>query len=202
MALEVLHGNGHEAQRMIEKYLTEDDKHFISKNRSGSKVLSFNDNNHFLLYSTAKKVKDFVEYGHFVAFIAYGIDFMLDGKAGHFSLNRFADHSELVEVVHECCWEWYQEDGELENDFLDKIYAWLAITPYAAMSMTDKTRQALHGSVEFLWMSTVTNEKSFANECYIAGKRETNRAIQHWIDNVPIMHRGCGYMNIIKPQEC
>lgn len=202
MSAEVFACEASDMGEVIDQYLTEDDKRLIYTNVRGTKVRSINKDNQFLLYSIAKKVKKFIEDGHFVSFLSYGVDYILNEKPSAFTFEHFVYADELAEAVYGYCFECYQEHGGIEEELLDKTYAWLLMTPYAAMSMTENTRHVLHRAVEFLWLCPATADKSLSIQCYEHGRQATNESIQHWMDNVQIMYKGCGYANIIEPQEC
>ena len=202
MSVEVLNEMD-EMNSLIDKYLTEDDKALIHGKVRGAKVKSISQNNQFLLHSVATKVKSFVQDGHFTAFMAYGLDYMVLGESSTFTLSGFTDIEELSEFTYSYCVEWNEsQTGGIDEHMLDLIYVWLLTSPYVAMSMTEKTREVLHDAVEFLWLDPATDNNSLYSQCYEDGKRFTNEPIQHWIDNAPIMYKGCGYENIIKSQEC
>jgi hypothetical protein len=202
MSAEVFACETNDMQEVIDQYLTEDDKELIHSNMKGSKVRSLSKENKFLLYSIAKNVKGFIEDGHYVTFIAFGLDYMISGKSGRFTNSGILHADRLADAVYEYCFEVHQENGGMDEELLDHIYAWLLVTPYAAMSMTEKTRNTLHGIVRFLWLCPITGDKSLSTQCYDHGRLSIIEAIQHWTDNVPIMYKGCGYANIIEPQEC
>ncbi|MAH49043.1 hypothetical protein CMI37_24665 [Candidatus Pacearchaeota archaeon] len=191
-----------EAQEVIDKYLTEDDKVAIFKRLRANKIRCMHNGDWFLLHSTANKVKTFIEDGHYASLLAYGLDYMIDEGPSRFTSSNVQCSSDLLSAVHEFCFDWYQESGEIEEELLDRIYAWTLISPYTAMSMTERTREELHRVVDILWMCPATGNRAFAEHCYQTGRLEINSAIQHWMDVVPIMRKGCGYANIIQPQEC
>ena len=202
MPTEVLTCDSRDVMETIDLYLTEDYKDSIFGKLKAKRVRSVHGGDRFLTHSIANKVKTFVEDGQYVAFIAYGIDYMLFEKPGSFSTQTFTCHEELTNVVHQICFEWHQDGGRIDEDTLDRIYAWLMISPYSAMSMTENVRHELHKAVDFFWVCTATGNRALATQCYDRGKDMTNRSIQQWMDNVLIMVKGCGYTNIIEPQEC
>tara|TARA_R110000744_G_scaffold154298_1_gene269013 strand:- start:3270 stop:3884 length:615 start_codon:yes stop_codon:yes gene_type:complete len=190
-------------QNLIDQYLTEDDKSLIFKNIKSNKTMGIHGGNNFVLYSNAKQVREFVENGHYVQFMAYGIDYMILKDSGTFTFKSttFESIGELVEFTNEYMFEWYQEAGSIDMDLLDKIYAWLLVSPYQAMAMSECAREHLHKTVDYLWMCTVVENQAFASECYGQSKRLINSKIDNWFNGVPILRLGCGYENIIKPME-
>lgn len=202
MSSEVFACEATDMREVIDQYLCEDDKELIHSNMKGAKVRSFSKDNQFLLYSVAKNVKDFIEDGHYVMFMSYGLDYMISGKPSMFTSNGTMHADELSDAVYDYCFEMYQEHGGMDEELLDRIYAWLLITPYAAMSMTENIRDTLHGIIRFLWMCPATADKALSQQCYEHGQVATIEAIEHWMSNVPIMYKGCGYAKIIEPQEC
>ena len=190
-------------QSLIDQYLTEDDKCMVFKKVQSNKARGIHGGNNFVLYSTANRVKEFVENGHYLQFMAYGIDYMILKESSTFSanVNNLDSIDHLVDFASEYLYEWYQDTGNIDTDLLDRIYAWLLISPYQAMMMSQCARDHLHRTVDYLWMCTVTGNAAFKNECYDKGKALINTQIDRWLDNVSILHRDCGYANIIKPME-
>jgi len=201
MSADVLKCDAREIHDFIDQHLTEDDKSMIFEKMKSNDVRSVHNGDAFLLYSMANKVKAFVEDGHHVSILSYGIDFFIDKKPSRFSSIQCASVDDLEDFVYQYCLEWHQESGEIDNDLLDRLYAWMLISPYTAMAMTEDVRSELHRTVDFLWMCTVTGNKAFSNECYDRGKSMINGKLKYWFENVPIMVPGCGYENIIKPME-
>lgn len=191
-----------EMQNLIDEHLTEDDKSMIFKRLQSNKARGIHGGNSFVLYSNANKVKEFVEDGHYAQFMAYGIDYMILKQSGTFTMNAssFESMDDLVDFAHEYLFEWHQDAG-IDMDLLDKIYAWLLVSPYQAMSMSECVREHLHKTVDYLWMCPVIGSKAFIEECYRETKTLINCELDKWFDSVPILHRGCGYANIIKPME-
>ena len=201
MSVDLLKCNDTAMMSLIDKYLNEDDKGHVFEKLKYNNVRAIHDGDAFVLYSTANKVKAFIKNGHFVDLICYGIDYFLHKKPSTFCSMNLNSHEQVEEAVNDYCYEWYQESGEIDNDLLDKVYAWLLISPYTAMVMTEGVRNQLHKTVEYLWMCTATNDQAFANECYSQGKVLVNSKLDSWFENVPILRRGCGYANIIEPME-
>lgn len=196
------HGRKEDMSTFVDKYLTEDDKGIILHRPGTSKVLSIGDGDQFLLHSTAVKVKKFIEDGHFIRFIAYGLDYFMLQDSGTFtsSVNDFEDIDDLMDFSSAYFFEWYQE-GSLDDETLDRAYIWQLTTPYVAMMMTDDARQEMHKAVDCLWMSPAIDDKSLYIQCYDIGRRLVEGSMEHWMENAPIAYSGCGYNNIIKPQE-
>ena len=90
-----------EMQSLIDEYLTEDDKSLVFKKVQSNKAMGIHGGNSFVLYSNANKVKEFVENGHYVQFIAYGIDYMILKESGTFTLraNDFDSIDQLTEFT-------------------------------------------------------------------------------------------------------
>ena len=192
-----------EMKSLIEKYLNEEDKSMIFKKVQSNKTLGIHGGDAFVLYSNANETRQFVENGHYVNFMAYGLDYMLYKKSHTFSMraSSFECMDDLINFTHEFMFEWYQDIGTIETDLLDKVYAWLLISPYQAMMMSKCVRDHLHKTVEYLWMCTVVSTEAFTNECYNESKRLINGKLDHWFDKVSILRPGCGYANIIEPME-
>lgn len=184
----------------VDKYLTEDDKSIILR-KSGT-YRAIGDGNQFLLHSSATSVRKFVDDGHYVKFIAYGLDYMMLQPSSTFTVasNDFDDIDELIDFASAYFFEWYQE-GSLDDETIDKAYVWMMTTPYVVLSMTEQARKEMHKAVDYLWMSPLIPDKSLYVQCYDIGEREIVKSMRHWIENAPIPYDGCGYINIIRPQE-
>ena len=59
----------------------------------------------------------------------------------------------------------------------------------------------MHKAVDYLWMSPVVPDNSLYVQCYDVGQRLIEGSVKHWLDNAPTPYSGCGYNNIIRPQE-
>ena len=184
----------------VDKYLTEDDKSIVL--RKSGRPRSIGNGDQFILHSAATRVKRFIDDGHYVKFIAYGLDYIMIQDSSTFVANsgQMENIDELVDFASAYFFEWYQE-GSLNEEALDKAYMWMMITPYVALSMTENARQEMHKAVDYLWMSPVVPDKSLYVQCYDIGKRLIEGSVKHWVENVPTSYSGCGYNNIIRPQE-
>ena len=184
----------------VDKYLTEDDKSIILKKSGTPRAIG--DGNKFLLHSNASMVKKFIDDGHYTQFIAYGLDYIMLQTSSTFVANvsQLDGIEDLIDFADAYFFEWYQE-GSLDDETLDKVYVWRMITPYVALSMTEKARQEMHKAVDYLWMSPVLSDKSLYVQCYDIGRRLIEEAVEHWMENAPVAYSGCGYNNIIRPQE-
>jgi hypothetical protein len=184
----------------VDKYLSEDDKSIILRKSGTSRAIG--DGNKFLLHSIATKVRKFIDDGHYVKFMAYGLDYMMLQLPSTFTAasSEFDNIDDLVDFASAYFFEWYQE-GSLDDETIDKAYVWMLTTPYVVLSMTERARQEMHKAVDYLWMSPVMPDKSLYVHCYDTGQREIVKSMRHWIDNAPITYSGCGYENIIRPQE-
>ncbi len=184
----------------VDKYLTEDDKSIILRKSGTSRAIG--DGNQFLLHSAASRVKRFIDDGHYVQFIAYGLDYMMLQTSSTFMANahQLECMDDLFDFASAYFFEWYQE-GTLDDETLDKAYVWMLTTPYVALSMTEDARQEMHKAVDYLWMSPVIPDKSLQVQCYDIGQRLIQGSVRHWIESAPVAYNGCGYENIIRPQE-
>jgi len=186
----------------VDKYLSEDDKKIVLGSPAITKTMSVGGGDEFLLHSAANKVMRFIEDGHYVKFLAYGLDYIMLQTSSTFmsACGDLESIDDLIDFAGAYFYEWYQE-GSLDDDTLDKAYVWMMTTPYVALSMTEEARRKMHMIVDFLWMAPLVPDKSLHVQCYDVGEREIVKSMKHWMDNAPIPYGGCGYKNIIKPQE-
>ena len=186
----------------VDKYLSEDDKKIVLGRTGLTNAMSVCGGDEFLLHAAANKVMRFIEDGHYVKFIAYGLDYIMLQTSSTFmaASNDLDSIDDLIDFAGAYFYEWYQE-GSLDEETLDKSYTWMMTTPYVALSMTENARRQMHRIVDFLWMSPLIPDNSLYVQCYDIGQSEIVKSIKHWMDNAPIPYDGCGYKNIIKPQE-
>ena len=191
-----------EMATLVDKYLSEDDKKIVLGKPGITKSMSIGEGNKFLLHSAATRVRRFINDLHYVKFIAYGLDYMMLQKPSTFmsAAADFDSIDDLIDFASAYFYEWYQE-GSLDDETLDKAYVWMSTTPYVALSMTEAARREMHKAVDYLWMAPLVPDKSLYVQCYDIGEGEIVKSMRHWLDSAPIPYDGCGYNNIIKPQE-
>ena len=181
----------------IDRYLTEEDKDLICSKKCRSKVRSFPGNELFHLYSEANKVKEFCANGHDRNAKGFGVDYLISRE---FS-NEWNDSEEqpyteyrTTELLND-----YIDDGYVfDDDQLDKIYAWISLTPYQLMSMTEPIRTQLCRAAELLWDLCVMKSKAFAIQTNETAQSMMRDIINHWSETVIIPHSGVGRRNLLE----
>ena len=201
MSADVLTCESEMARETIDKYLTEDDKSFIFQKMKSNSVRPFPNSDLFHLYRVANQVKDFMEHGHYVQVLGYGIDSMVDDSSEGF-LNVDIDSKDFLDdLVGEYFYEIYQDHGFLDDDLLDMVWIWMQMTPYAVMAMTEPVRKQLQKTVDILWTCTFSGSKALSTHSYEVGGTMMKDIIGNWSTNLPFTRPRCGYDNIIKPRE-
>ena len=66
-----------DVQETIDAYLTEEDKGRILSNHRLNKVRVFPGNEMFHLYSEANKAKEFLENGHYINVLGFGVYYLI-----------------------------------------------------------------------------------------------------------------------------
>lgn len=185
---------------IIDKYLTEEDKDMICSKKCRSKVRSFPGNELFQLYSEANKVKEFCANGHHLNVKGFGIDYLMSRDFSDEWIDFEFEHNGSVEsVVSGLIFERIDDGYIFDDDQLDKIYAWICMSPYQLMSMTEPIRNQLCRTVELLWDLCVMKSKAFATQSNETAQTMMKDIITHWSETVIIPHRGIGRRNLLEP---
>lgn len=181
---------------IIDQYLTEEDKDLICSKRSRSSVRAFPGSELFHLYSEANKVKAFCKDGHLKNVKGFGIDYLINRDFIH-------DWSDVEEVslnedhASEILFDYIDDGYTFDEDQLDKIYAWVTMSPYSMMSMTEPIRRQLCKTVDLLWDLCVMKSKAFATQSNETAQTMMRDIINHWSETVIIPHRGIGRRNLL-----
>tara|TARA_Y100000593_G_C4250350_1_gene306842 strand:+ start:365 stop:946 length:582 start_codon:yes stop_codon:yes gene_type:complete len=185
-----------DVQERIDTFLTEEDKHRILSNNRMNKVRVFPGNEMFHLYSEANRAKEFLENGHYINVLGFGIDHLMGRQV-------FTDWSDMINLPNveertknllvDCI-----DDGRIVDSLrIDKIYAWIKITPHLAMTITESIRDQLRKSVDILWASCVIDNKAFSIHNHETAQKMMKDIIDHWSQTVTIPHRGIGVRNLL-----
>ena len=183
-------------QERIDAFLTEDDKQRILSNHRLNKIRVFPGNEMFHLYSEANKSREFLENGHYINVLGFGIDYLMGRKT-------FTDWSDLINLpnVEERTKDILVDsidDGTIVDSYrIDKIYAWMKITPHLAMTITESIRDQLKKSVDILWASCVIDNKAFSLHNHETAQQMMKDIIDQWSQTVTIPHRGIGVRNLL-----
>tara|TARA_R100000655_G_scaffold39160_1_gene74290 strand:- start:280 stop:888 length:609 start_codon:yes stop_codon:yes gene_type:complete len=190
-AVEVEQAQNEHVQKVIDQYLTEEDKDLICSKKSLSSIRSFPGSELFHLYSEANKVKEFCENGHLKNVKGFGVDYLIHRS---FS-NDWCDIEDFCFSegrTTEILLDYLDEGYTFSDDQLDKIYAWVMMSPYALMSMTEPIRKQLCRTVELLWDLCVMKSKAFATQSNETAQTMMRDVINHWSETVVIPHKGIG----------
>ena len=183
----------------IDQYLTEQDKMFICSKSSSSTLRSFPGNETFQLYSEATNVKQFCEYGHHISVMGFGVDFILEGCFGDDWIeiqetDRF--QTAVIEKLIE-----KEDDGYVfDDEQLDQIWAWITLSPYQLMSITQPVRSQLCKIVDVCWDICVMKGKSYERQSKELACQMMKDIISHWCSNILITQKGVGKRNLIDMQ--
>lgn len=195
-ATKVSQAENHDVQKIIDQYLTEEDKDLICSKKSKSSIRSFPGSELFHLYSEANNVKEFCENGHLKNVKGFGVDYLLHRS---FS-NEWSDAEDFCFTegrTTEILLDYLDEGYVFDDDQLDKIYAWVMMSPYSLMSMTEPIRKQLCRTVELLWDLCVMKSKAFSTQSNETAETMMRDIINNWSETVIIPHKGIGRRNLL-----
>tara|TARA_R110001583_G_scaffold110606_1_gene259527 strand:- start:1215 stop:1796 length:582 start_codon:yes stop_codon:yes gene_type:complete len=185
-----------DVQERIDAFLTEEDKQRIFSNHRLNKIRVFPGNEMFHLYSEANKSREFLENGHYINVLGFGVDYLMGRQT-------FTDWSDLINLpnVEERTKDLLVDsidDGRIVDSCrIDKIYAWMKITPHLAMTITESIRDQLKKSVDILWASCVIDNKAFSIHNHQTAQQMMKDIIDNWSETVTIPHKGIGSRNLL-----
>ena len=193
---DVEYAENQDLQETIDKYLTEEDKDLICSKRSKSSIRAFPGSELFHLYSEANKVQAFCENGHLKNVKGFGVDYLINRDFLHDWSN--VEHMSFTENdTSEILFDYIDEGHIFDDDQLDQIYAWITMSPYSLMSMTEPIRNQLCKTVDLLWDLCVMKSKAFASQSNETAQTMMRDIINHWSETVIIPHRGIGRRNLL-----
>lgn len=200
MPAEVLTCDSNHVSQTIDSFLCDGDRALILDKMKSNVVRPFPNSELFHMYSIANQVKSFVADGHYIKTLCVGLD--------HFTLSKAFTESDieckgiLNEFVGDYLFEVFQDNGRsINSDLLDQVCAWMDMTPYAMMAMTDSIRRELHKTVDILWTCTFTGSRALASHSYEIGRTMLYDLIDHWVKNIPSSYNGTGHETMIKPRD-
>ncbi len=109
-----------DVKEFIDRYLTEEDKDRLCSGSMSNDVKLFPGNETFFLNSEAKRVKEFIECGHYVNVIGFGIDYLM-GRNFSYDWTEFCDLEEVDQHLKDILVDFSNEGHVFEDDELDKI---------------------------------------------------------------------------------
>jgi|TARA_R100001163_G_C5048540_1_gene185568 hypothetical protein len=186
-----------DVKEFIDRYLTEEDKDRLCSGSMSNDVKLFPGNETFFLNSEAKRVKEFIECGHYVNVIGFGIDYLM-GRNFSYDWTEFCDLEEVDQHLKDILVDFSNEGHVFEDDELDKIYAWTQISAHNAMSITVPIMKKLQDISRMLWASCVIRSKVFAEETNDVANSMMKNIINKWSETVIIPHRGIGRRNLME----
>tara|TARA_R100001594_G_scaffold141228_1_gene187014 strand:- start:406 stop:981 length:576 start_codon:yes stop_codon:yes gene_type:complete len=185
-----------EEMETIDQYLTEEDKEAIRLMRGRSKVKAYPGSIDFQMFAEANRVKKFVASGSYSAVLGFGVDYILN-RGFTVEWEDCEDAMIIKQKVQEILFDLIDQGHTFDESQLDKLYAWIHITPYKAMLMTDGIRQNLYMLVDLFWPTCVLEEKSFGIICNKATHSDMIDLINEWSDRVVIPHKGVGSRKLL-----
>tara|TARA_R110002020_G_scaffold430022_4_gene639705 strand:+ start:656 stop:1261 length:606 start_codon:yes stop_codon:yes gene_type:complete len=186
-----------DVQKFIDLYLTEEDKSRILSKTTKNDVRLFPGNELFHLHAQAKSVKEFIQGGHYFNVIGFGIDHFI-GRDFSFDWADLVDHDEIEDRLKEILSELIDDGHIFDENELDKMYAWLQISPHYAMSITTPIRNELQHTVRMFWASCVVRSSTFADETNDVGFTMMKGTVIEWAKKVTIPHAGIGTRHLLE----
>ena len=91
------------------------------------------------------------------------------------------------------------DDGHtFDESQLDKLYAWLCLTPFQTMYITDPIRKQLHKIVDIMWTSCVVKSKACSTHSNETAHTMMIDILNEWSQNVVIPCPGIGTVRLLK----
>ena len=182
--------------RHIDRYLTEEDKDAIRRQKGTSQVRSYPGAVDFQMASEANRVKEFIESGSYSAVLGFGIDYFINRG---FTVEWEPCEEPIImgQKVQDILEDLIDDGHTFDESQLDKLYAWIHITPYKAMLMTDSIRRQLYRVVDLMWPTCVLKEKSFGVHCNDSANIAMIDILNDWAHSVVIPHKGIGSRKLL-----
>lgn len=185
-----------DGKNITDWYLTEEDKDLILAKSGEKKIRGFPGSERFLLYAQAKQVKDFVNNGGYSSVIGFGVDFFINrGFTSDWSEIR--GRYEIIERTKEILEDLTDDGHTFDESQLDKLWAWLDLTGYQAMSMTEPIRRQLNQIVDLMWTSCVLKQKACSTHSNETAHTMMIEILNDWSDKVVIPFRGVGAARLL-----
>ena len=182
--------------RKIDRYLTEEDKDLIKRQKGNSKVKAYPGSIDFQMVAEANRVKQFIETGSYSSVLGFGIDYFIN-RGFTVDWEHCEDAMIMRHKVQDILADLIDDGHTFDESQLDKLYAWIHITPYKAMLMTDSIRRQLYRVVDLMWPTCVLKEKSFGMHCNDSANTAMIELISDWSERVVIPHRGIGSRKLL-----
>lgn len=182
--------------QFIDRYLTEEDKIAIANKRGDKRIRTFPGSVDFHMFAEAERVKDFMESGGYSSVLGFGIDYLIN-RGFTVDWEYCTDAIEIRHKVQDILAELIDDGHVFAESHLDKLYAWIHMTPYNAMVMTDSVRRQLYRVVDLMWPTCVLKEKAFGLHSGDTAYTAMIDIINHWEERVVIPHKGIGSRKLL-----
>ena len=185
-----------DVNEIIDMFLTEEDKDLICSKKSRSKMRPFPGNELFQMYSEANKVKEFCANGHHINVKGFGVDYLINREFSNEWMDENSDDGIQVKTS-ELLMDMIDDGHMFDDDQLDKIYAWISLSPYQLMSMTGSIRNQLCRTVDLLWDLCVMKSKAYSTQSNETAATMMKDIVMHWSESVVIPYKGIGKRNLL-----
>lgn len=185
-----------EGMKITDWYLNEEDKDHIASKSGLQRIRGLPGSEKFVLYAKAKQVKDFVNNGGYYIVLGFGVDFFIN-RGFTSDWNETPGRFELIEKTREILADLIDDGHKFDQSQLDKLYAWVSLTPYQAMLLTDPIRQKLNQIVDLLWTSCVLKSKACSVHSNETAHTMMIDILNDWSDKVVIPYSGIGLRKLL-----
>tara|TARA_R100000231_G_scaffold1708_1_gene2878 strand:- start:5649 stop:6224 length:576 start_codon:yes stop_codon:yes gene_type:complete len=183
--------------KITDWYLDEEDKEFILAKKGSKQIRAFPGSEKFLLYSEAKKVKEFRNNGAYSSVMGFGIDYFIN-RGFTSDWDEIEGRFEIIERTREILMDLVDDGHTFDESQLDKLYAWLCLTPFQTMYITDPIRKQLHKIVDIMWTSCVVKSKACSTHSNETAHTMMIDILNEWSQNVVIPCPGIGTVRLLK----
>ena len=182
--------------KITDWYLNEEDKDFIVSNKGSNGVRLFPGSEKFILYAQAKKVKNFTNNGGYSKVLGFGVDYFIN-RGFTSDWDEIEGRLEIIEKTREILIDLIDDGHTFDESQLDKLYAWLNVSAFQAMEMTEPVRQQLHQIVDLMWSSCFLKNKACATHSNETAHTMMIDILNAWSDRVVIPCPGIGAIRLL-----
>ena len=185
-----------EGMKITDWYLSEEDKDFIVSNKGAQSMRLFPGSEKFLLYAQAKKVKNFTDNGGYSTVLGFGVDYFIN-RGFTSDWGEIEGRFEVIEKTREILIDLIEDGHTFDESQLDKLYAWLNVSAFQAMSMTEPVRRQLHKIVDLMWSSCFLRSKACSTHSNETAHTMMIDILNNWSDKVVIPCPGLGAVRLL-----
>tara|TARA_R100000030_G_scaffold22744_1_gene16364 strand:- start:5246 stop:5821 length:576 start_codon:yes stop_codon:yes gene_type:complete len=185
-----------EGTKITDWYLNEEDKDQIVAKSGKKTIRALPGSEKFLLYAEANRVKKFVDNGSYYAVIGFGVDFFINRGFSH-DWEDMPSRFDLIEKTRNTLLDLVEDGHTFDESQLDKLYAWLNVSPYEAMAMTEPIRRQLINIVDIMWTSCVMKGKAHGVQSNDTAHTMMIDTLHAWSDRVVIPFKGVGVARLL-----